>query len=82
MKILFTLLFILIVNTQLTFAYTTSNPNDPNIRAKCRNGKYSTSTGRGTCSRNGGVAHYLTKPKIVEPEKPQVNLKNKSKKDD
>ena len=30
-----------------------------NSRAVCRDGSYSTSTGRGTCSHHGGVSYYL-----------------------
>ncbi len=68
-------LFFLIANANISFAYITDNPNDPNVKAKCRNGKYSTSTGRGTCSRHGGVERYLTdskaviKPKETAPKK-------------
>ncbi|MET4865137.1 DUF3761 domain-containing protein [Morganella psychrotolerans] len=29
------------------------------MKAVCRDGSYSTSTGRGTCSHHGGVDHYL-----------------------
>nr|WP_247716302.1 DUF3761 domain-containing protein [Morganella morganii] len=41
------------------FGYITHDPNDPNIKAVCRDGSYSTSKGRGTCSHHGGVDHYL-----------------------
>ncbi|WP_082970669.1 DUF3761 domain-containing protein [Morganella psychrotolerans] len=42
-----------------SLAYITNDPDDPNIKAVCRDGSYSTSTGRGTCSHHGGVDHYL-----------------------
>ncbi|HCM62961.1 MAG TPA: hypothetical protein DIT05_10530 [Morganella sp. (in: Bacteria)] len=55
-KILF---FICLVFSFNSFAYITNDPDDPNIKAVCRDGSYSTSTGRGTCSHHGGVDHYL-----------------------
>ncbi|MER5396961.1 hypothetical protein [Streptomyces sp. NPDC002599] len=32
--------------------------NEPPHRARCNDGSWSSSVGRGTCSWHGGVAHY------------------------
>ncbi|MDR0219007.1 MAG: DUF3761 domain-containing protein [Enterobacteriaceae bacterium] len=57
MKKIFLLLFMIYSGS--VFAYITTDPNDPNIQAVCRDGTYSTSRGSGTCSHHGGVDHYI-----------------------
>lgn len=61
----------------ISFAYITTNSSDPNIRSVCKDGTYSTSSGRGACSGHGGVAtfidsngnHYI----VINPNKPMSN---------
>ncbi len=53
------LFFIYLVFSFNSLAYITNDSDDPNIKVVRRDGSYSTSTGRGTCSHHGGVDHYL-----------------------
>jgi hypothetical protein len=36
-----------------------SSTRQSNSKSKCRDGSYSSSKGRGACSRHGGVSYYL-----------------------
>lgn len=82
------LLSLLVLIFSISYAYVTTDGSDPNIRSVCRDGTYSTSVGRGTCSGHGGVAgsvsptqkintiapaQQLNQDKVVEAFKPQQN---------
>lgn len=45
----------LLFSMSFAFGYITTDSSDPNIKAVCKDGTYSTSTGSGTCSHHGGV---------------------------
>lgn len=62
-----------------SFAYVTTDGSDPNVRSVCRDGTYSTSVGRGTCSGHGGVAGSASPtPKTIAPAQQlkQENITN------
>ncbi|WP_246782551.1 endonuclease [Wohlfahrtiimonas chitiniclastica] len=48
-------------------AYVTSDASDLNVKSRCRDGMYSTSVGRGTCSGHGGVAGRVDPIQQIEP---------------
>ena len=62
--------------SQSGFIRITANANDPEVKSKCADGTYSTSTGRGTCSHHGGVVYddlptrrkSNKKPKTEQPK--------------
>lgn len=49
------LAFVLIFTALSASAYVTRNPYDSNIKSRCSDGSYSTSSGSGTCSWHGGM---------------------------
>ena len=72
----FAMLFLCFFFSQSGFARITTNANDPEVKSKCADGTYSTSTGRGTCSHHGGVVYddlptrrkSNKKPKTEQPK--------------
>lgn len=55
-----------VLSLSVSFAYITTDASDPNIRSLCKDGTYSTTTGRGTCSGHGGVAGNISPVKSNE----------------